>query len=131
MDVTQAYEAIKGGEYLPDFDHVTVKDSVYGVKSDSVSSPLTITDSSISDNRYAGIQLKGSSKVLRIENTAVDSTTNGDGFSYSAIVSDPVDFCSADVNDLTFPVVFQALGKARTNVDCTKVTNVQNHYDIV
>ncbi|KAJ7370757.1 hypothetical protein OS493_030188 [Desmophyllum pertusum] len=122
VDVSQAYEAIKGSEYLPDLDHVTVKSCVYGVKSDNMSSPLTISDSSIRDNRDAGIQIKGSSKAITIENTVVDNTTDGDGLSYSEIAPDPVDFCSADVNVITFPITFQAFGKAWTNVDCAKVT---------
>lgn len=122
MDVFQAYEAIKGSEYLPDLDHVTVKSSVYGVKSDKISSPLTISDSSIRDNQFAGIQIKGRSKAITIHSTEVNNTTNGDGLSYSEIVPDPVDFCSLDVNDVTFPISLQALGKARTNVECTKVT---------
>ena len=121
VDVSQAYEAITGSEYLPDLDHVTVKISVYGVKSDKISSPLTISDSSIRDNQYAGIQIKGRSKALTIQNTAVDNTTKGDGLSYSQIVPDPVDFCSVDVNTITFPINLQAFGKARTNVECTKV----------
>lgn len=122
MDVSQAYEAIKGGEYLPDLDHVTVKSSVYGVKSDKISSPLTISDNSIRDNQFAGIQIKGRSKAITIHSTEVGNTTNGDGLSYSDIVPDPVDFCSLDVNAITFPISLQALGKARTNVECTKVT---------
>ena len=122
MDVSQAYEAIKGSEYLPNLDHVTVKSSVYGVRSDKISSPLTISDSSIRDNQFAGIQIKGRSKAITIQNTVVDNTTKGDGLSYSEIVPDPVDFCSVDVNAITFPISFQALGKARTNVECTKVT---------
>ena len=121
MDLSQAYEAIKGSNYLPDLDHVTVKRSAYGVKSDNISSPLTISDSSVRDNRFAGIQIKGRSKAIKIENTAVDNTTSGDGLSYSEIVPDPVDFCSVDVNGITFPITFQAMGKARTNVECAKV----------
>ena len=121
VDLSQAYEAIKGSNYLPDLDHVTVKSSAYGMKSDNISSPLTISDSSVRDNRFAGIQIKGRSKAIKIENTAVDNTTSGDGLSYSEIVPDPVDFCSADVDAITFPITFQAMGKARTNVECEKV----------
>ena len=121
VDVSQAYEALKGVNYLPDLDYVTVKSSVYGVRSNNISSPLTIRDSSIRDNRFAGIQIKGSSKTIKIENTVVDNTTSGDGFSYSEIVLDPVDFCGVDTNAITFPVTFQAFGKARTNVECAKV----------
>ncbi|KAJ7370759.1 hypothetical protein OS493_030190 [Desmophyllum pertusum] len=125
VDVSQAYEAIKGSEYLPDLDHVTVESCVYGVKSDNMSSPLTISDSSIRDNRDAGIQIKGSSKAITIENTVVDNTTDGDGLSYTEIAPDPVDFCSADVNAITFPITIQAFGKARTNVDCAKVKHLK------
>lgn len=121
VDVSQAYEAIKGSNYLPDLDYVTVKSSVYGVTSDNVSSPLTIKDSSVRDNRFAGIRIKGKSKAIQIENTAVHNTTSGDGFSYSEMLSDSVDFCSVDVNAVTFPIIFQAFGKARTNVECAKV----------
>ena len=121
VDVSQAYQAIKGGEYLPDLDHVTIKGFLHGVRCDNLSSPLTITDSSIRDNRFAGIQIKGRSKALTIQNTSVSNTTNGDGLSYTQIVPDPVDFCSVDVNAITFPINLQALGKARTNIECTKV----------
>ena len=121
VDVSQAYEAIKGGEYLPDLEYVTVKRSVYGVKADKVSSPLTINNSSIKDNQFAGIQIKGRLKSLTIQNSAVGNTSSGDGMLYSEIVPDPVDFCSADVNAITFPINLQAFGKARTNVECTKV----------
>jgi len=122
VDLSLGYEAIKGGEYLPDLDHVTIKGFVHGVRSDNLSSPLNITDSSIRDNQYAGIQIKGRSKAVTIQNTAVWNTTNGGGLSYSQIVPDPVDFCSVDVNAITFPLNLQAVGKARTNVECTKVT---------
>ena len=121
VDVSQAYEALKGVNYLPDLDHVTVKSSLYGVRSNNISSPLTISDSSVRDNRFAGIQIKGRPKAITMENTAVDNTTSGDGFSYSEVVPDPVDFCSEDLNAITFPVTFQAFGKARTNVECAKV----------
>ena len=124
VDVSQAYEAIKGGEYLPDLDHITVKRSVYGVKSDKIKSPLTISDSSIRDNQYAGIQIKGRSKAVSIQNTSVGNTANGDGLSYNQIVPDPEDFCSVDVNAITFPINLQAFGKAGTNFECTKV----NHF---
>ena len=123
VDISLGYEAIKGGEYLPDLEHVTIKSFVFGVRSDNLSSPLTISDSSIRDSQYAGIQIKGRSKVVTIQNTAVWNITNGDGLSYEQTVPDPVDFCSGDVNAITFPINLQALGKARTNVECTKVCN--------
>ncbi|KAL9960883.1 hypothetical protein ACROYT_G034389 [Oculina patagonica] len=125
VEVFQAYEAIKGSEVIPDLGHVTVKSSVYGVKSDNITSPLTISNSSVRDNLVAGIQIKGKSKAINIKNTAVDNTTYGDGFSYSEAVPDPVDFCSSDVNVTRFPVFFEALGKTRTNVDCAKIIRTQ------
>ncbi|XP_020606086.1 protein bark beetle-like [Orbicella faveolata] len=120
VDMSLGYEAIIGGEYLPDLEHVTIKGSLHSVRSDNLSSPLTINDTSIKDNQFAGIRIKGRSKAVTIQNTAVWNTTNGDGLSYSQIVPDPVDFCSVDVNAITFPINLQALGKARTNVECTK-----------
>jgi len=121
VDMSLAYETIKGGEYLPDLEHVTIERAVYGVRSDEISSPLTISDSSIRDNQFAGIQIKGKSKALTLQTTVVGNTTNGDGLSYSLIVPDPVDFCSVDENAITFPINLQAFGKAKTKVECTKV----------
>ncbi len=122
VDVSQAYEAIKGSEFLPDLDHVTVKSSVYAVTSFNVSSPLAIRDSSIRDNLFAGIRIRGISKNITIENTRVDITAYGHGLNYSGIAPAPVDFCSANMDNITsLPIIFQALGKARTTVDCTKV----------
>ena len=86
-----------------------------------MNSPLTISDSSIRDNKFAGIQIKSRLCQTEILNTAVGNTTNGDGLSYSGIVSDPEDFCSLDANNVAFPATFQALGKTRTSVDCVKV----------
>ena len=57
----------------------------------------------------------------KILNTVVENTTNGDGLSYYGTVADPVDFCSVDENNISFPIAFQALGKASTRVDCAKV----------
>ncbi|XP_078343101.1 uncharacterized protein LOC144628871 isoform X1 [Oculina patagonica] len=125
VDVSQAYEAIKGNNFLPTLDHVTVKSSVYGVTSDNISSPLTISDSSIKDNRFAGIRIKGRSKTIKIENTAVHNTTSGDGLSYSEVMPDPADFCTLDVNAITFPIFLQAFGKARMNVECAKIIRTQ------
>lgn len=127
VDVSQAYDAIKGDEFLPDLDHVTVKNSVYGVKSANLSSPLIIRDSSIRDNVLANIQIKGRSKNITIKNTAVDNSTYGHGLNYSGIAPDPVEFCSANMDNITsFPIIFQALGKARTTVGCAKVSNNNN-----
>ena len=120
--MSNAYEAIKAREFLPDLEHVTVKSSVYGVRSDNASSPLTISDSSIRDNIFAGIQIKGRSKDIVIKNTKVDNTTYGHGLNYMGIAPDGVDFCSANMDNITsFPISFQAFGKARTTVDCAKV----------
>lgn len=121
VDLSEAYEAIKGFGNLPNLDHVTIKSSEYGVNSINISSPLTISDSIIRHNRLAGIKLKGRSKEIKIVNTAVDNTADGDGFSYIETVPDPVDFCSVDMDAVIFPVTFEAFGKARTNVECTKV----------
>lgn len=124
MEVSNAYEAIKADEFLPDLEHVTVKSSVYGVRSGNVSSPLTISGSSIRDSLFAGIQLKGRSKDIVIKNTNVDNTTYGHGFNYMGIAPYPADFCSANMDKITrFPISFQASGKARTTVDCAKVRN--------
>ena len=121
VHISEAYEAIKGGEFLPDLHNVIVKNSLYGVKSDDMKSPLTIRDSSIRDNKLAGIQIRSRSMDAKILNTAVENTTNGDGLSYYGTVADPVDFCSVDENNILFPIAFQALGKASTRVDCAKV----------
>ena len=119
--ISDAYEAIKGGEFLPDLHNVIVKNSLYGVKSDEMKSPLTILDSSIRDNKLGGIQIRSRSMNAKIMNTAVENTTNGDGLSYYGTVADPVDFCSVDENNVLFPIAFQAVGKASTRVDCAKV----------
>ena len=121
VHISEAYEAIKGGEFLPDLHNVIVKNSLYGLKSDDMKSPLTISDSSIRDNKLAGIQIRSRSMDAKILNTAVENTTNGDGLSYYGTVADPVDFCSVDENNILFPTAFQALGKASTRVDCAKV----------
>ncbi len=124
MEVSNAYEAIKADEFLPDVEHVTIKSSVYGVRSNNLSSSLAISDSSIRDNLFAGIQIKGRSKEITIENTAVDKTTYGHGLHYSVVVPDPVEICSAIMDKIaSFPIMFKASGKARTTVDCDKVRN--------
>ena len=128
VQISEAFEAIKGSDFLPDLHHVTVKSSLYGVRSDNMNSPLTISDSSISDNKFAGIQIKSRLLQAKILNTAVERTTSGDGLSYSGIVSDSEDFCSADGNNTTFPISFQALGKSTTPVDCAKVITYFKFY---
>lgn len=123
VDVFQAYEAITGEMFLPDLDHVTIKTSVYGVKSANLSSPLTVSDSSIRGNLFTGIQINGRSKNITIKNTAVDFAFDGHGLNYSQISPDPVDFCSTSMGNITsFPIVFLALGKVGTTVDCAKVS---------
>ena len=121
VHISEAYEAIRGGEFPPDLYNVIVKNSLYGVKSDDMKSPLTIRDSSIRDNKLAGIQIRSRLMDAKILNTAVENTTNGDGLNYYGTVTDPVDFCSVDENNILFPIAFQALGKASTRVDCAKV----------
>ena len=121
VHISEAYEAIKGREFLPDLHNVKVKNSLHGVKSDDMKSPLTIRDSSIRDNKLAGIQIRSRSMDAKILNTAVENTTNGDGLSYYGTVADPVDFCAVDENNILFPIAFQAVGKASTRVDCAKV----------
>ena len=146
VDVSLAHEAMKISEFPPDLDHVTVKNSVYGVISANASSPLTIKDSiissnlfavisvnassalairdsTISDNVFVGIQIKDRSKGLTVENTVVSSTINGHGLSYNGD-ADPVNFCSDDGENITsFPIYFEALGKRYTTGDCAKVGN--------
>jgi len=144
VDVSLAQEAMKISQVPPDLDHVTVKSSIYGVRSANASSPLTIKDSSISgnvfaavmsdnanspltirdsiisDNVFVGIQIKDRSKGLTIENSVVSNTINGHGFSYTG--ADPVNFCSYEVENMTsFPIYFEALGKSLTTGDCAKV----------
>ena len=121
VEISEAYEAIKGDECLPDLHHVTVKNSVYAVRSDKMSSPLTISESSIRDNKFAGIQIKSRVGDAKILNTVVENTTNGDGLSLIGTAPDPKDFCSTDMNNIAFPITLQALGKSRTRVDCSKV----------
>ena len=121
VHISEAYEAMRGGEFLPDLYNCIVKNSLYGLRSDEMNSPLTIRDSSIRDNKLAGIQIRSRSMDAKILNTVVKNTTNGDGLSYYGTVADPVDFCSVDENNILFPIAFQALGKASTRVDCAKV----------
>ena len=121
VEISEAYEAIKGDEFLPDLQHVTVKNSVYAVRSDKMNSPLTISDSSIRGNKFAGIQIKSRVGDAKILNTVVENTTSGDGLSFIRTAPDPKDFCSTDMNNIVFPINLQALGKSRTRVDCAKV----------
>lgn len=121
VQISDAYEAIKGREFIPDLIHVTISSSVYGVVAKEMSYPLNISDSTIRDNLWAGIRIKSGPVTSTIENTVVENTIHGDGLSYSGLVGDPVDFCSVNASNITFPVIFQASGKSRTTVDCAKV----------
>ena len=126
--VSDAYEALKGGEFLPSLYHVTVNNSVFGIVSEGITSPLTIDHGIIRDNQLAGIHIKSGLVPTLIENTSVANTVYGDGLIYSGIVHHPVDFCSANANDINFPIAFQASGNASTNVDCAKVINSINYF---
>ena len=124
MDVSLAYEAIKVSERPPEFDHLTVTSSIYGVRFANTNSPLAIRDSFVSDNVFVGIQIRGRSNGLTIENTVVSNTINGHGLSYNRD-ADPVNFCSsAEVeNKTSFPIYFEAFSKPGTTGDCAKVGN--------
>ena len=128
VEISEAYEAIKGDEFLPDLHHVTIKNSVYAVRSDKMNSPLTISDSSIRGNKFAGIQIKSRVGDAKILNTVVENTTSGDGLSFIRTAPDPKDFCSTDMNNIVFPISLQALGKSRTRVDCAKVGSLMLWY---
>jgi len=128
--ISDAFEAIKGGEFLPSLYHVTVNNSVFGIVSEGITSPLTIDHCNIRNNQIAGIRIKSGLVATSIVNTAVDNTANGDGLSYSGMVHHPVDFCSANANDVTFPIAFEASGNASTKVDCAKVINSINYLPI-
>ena len=131
VDVSLAHEAMKIREVPPDLDHVTVISSIYGVRSANASSQLTIKDCIISDNVFAGIQIKDRSKGLTIENTVVSNTMNGHGLSYNGD-ADPVNFCSDEVENMTsFPIYFEALGKRGTTGDCVKVDNRTLNFQLV
>lgn len=119
--ISDAYQAIKGGEFLPDLIHVTIRRSVYGVITQEMNSPLNISDSTFRDNLVAGIRIKSGQVTSTIVNTVVENTICGEGLSYSGLVGDLVDFCTVDVNNVTFPVTFQATGRSWGNVDCAKV----------
>ena len=122
-DVSLAHEAIKVSERAPDLDHVTIKSSIYGVRSTNASFPLNIRNSIVNNNVFVGIQIKDRSKGLTIENTVVGNTINGHGLSYNGD-ADTVNFCSEDMENITsFPIYFEALGKPLTTGDCAKVGN--------
>ena len=121
VHISDAYEAIKGREFIPDLIHVTISRSIYGVVAKEMSFPLSISNSTIRDNLRAGIRIKSGPVTSAIVNTVVANTIYGEGLSYSGLVGHPVDFCSVNVSNITFPVTFQASGKSRTTVDCAKV----------
>ena len=128
VSISEAYDAIKGVAFLPNLFHVTIDSSVFGVISDELTSPLTISNSSIRKSLAAGIRIKSGLVPVTIENTQVDYTTSGDGLSYGGIPHREVDFCSADANNITFPITFQALGNSNTKVDCGKVRKLNCYF---
>ena len=119
--ITDAYKAITGRYFLPNLYHVIVRNSIYGVAAEEMRFPLAIRDSIIKDSLIEGIRVKGGFVMTSIENTMVCNTTYGDGLSYSGNLEDSFDFCSVDVNNITFPTTFQALGKSSASISCTKV----------
>lgn len=122
LHVYKAYEAVKGDSSLPDLDHVTIERSAYGVLSENGSCQLTISDSVIRDNFFAGIQFQGTPKNITIKNTIVRNTTHGHGLLYRGLLPEPMDFCSVDSSNITsFPIVLEALARHGTTVDCAKV----------
>lgn len=125
VQIEDAYKAIKGDEFLPNLYHVAIKRSVYGVISEKLNTQLTICESSFMDNLIAGIRIKSELVPTTIENTRVVNTTYGDGLSYSGTLRDPVEFCSVDTNNITFPITLQASGKSNIKTDCAKVRTVR------
>ena len=126
VQIEDAYEAIKGDEFLPNLHHMTIKRSVFGILSDKLNSPLTINDSSLMDNLIAGIRIKSGLVPATIENMIVANTTYGDGLSFSGTLLDPVEFCSIDTNKITFPITLQAAsGKSNVKTDCAKVRQMK------
>ena len=123
VDISQAYEAIKGVGFLPILDHVRIENSVYGVRSVNSSSQLTMRNSRVRNSRFTGIDIKGRLRDVTLESTMVENTTLGQGMFYRGTVLNAVDFCSFDANNNTasFPLIFQAFGKAYSNVECAKV----------
>ncbi|XP_028418270.1 protein bark beetle-like [Dendronephthya gigantea] len=120
VDISHAFKAIFGDEYLPEIDHVRVTNSALGVTSINLKSPLVLTDIALRDNIFAGVQITGKSKTIEIRNTIVANTSKGDGFSYAGI-EETVDFCSVIEENVSFPITFRAVGQARRNVECSKV----------
>ena len=119
--ISDAYEAIRSRYILPNLYHVTVRNSFFGVAAEEMTFPLAIRDSIIKDSLIEGIRVKSGLVMTTIENTMVHNTTYGDGLSYSGTLGDSFDFCSVDVNNITFPITFQALGKSRASISCAKV----------
>lgn len=58
VEISEAYEAIKGSEFLPDIHHAIIKNSLYGVISHNMTSPMTINNSHVTGNKIAGIEIK-------------------------------------------------------------------------
>jgi hypothetical protein len=130
VDISHAYKAIFGDDYLPEIYHVTITHSVFGVMSSNLKSPLTLTGSTIKDNKYAGVQITGKSKNNEIANTVISNTTKADGFSYTEIGEEPVDFCSVQKENVNFPITLRARGKAGSNSDCFKVRIFFPHFSL-
>ena len=120
--ISDAYEAIKGRYFLPNLYHVTVRNSIYAVAAEEMTFPLVIRDSIFKDSLIEGIRVKSGLVMTTIENTMVHNTTYGDGLSYSGTVGNSFDFCSMDVDSITFPITFQALGQLSASISCAKVS---------
>ena len=121
VDISDAYKAIVGDEYLPELDHVAVTHSAFGVISNNLKSPLILTDSTVRNNKYAGVQITGKSKHIQITNTVISNTIRADGLFY-AESEGTVDFCTVDGTSVRFPITFHAVGLAWRNVECSKVS---------
>lgn len=79
VDISQAYEAIRGVGFLPILDHVRIENSVYGVRSVNSSSQLTMRNSRVRNSRFTGIDIKGRLRDVTLESTMVENTTLGQG----------------------------------------------------
>lgn len=121
VEISEAYEALKGAEYLPNLHHVTVKNSVYAVRSHNMNSPLIISDCRLTGNMIVGIEIKSRYVETRILNTIVENTTNGEGLNYTGLLPNSKDFCATNVSNISFPISLEAEGKLGTIMDCFKV----------
>ncbi|PFX18273.1 Macrophage receptor MARCO [Stylophora pistillata] len=128
VHISHAHKAISGNGFLPHLDHVTIQRSVFGVMTINGTYPLTISNSSVKNNSFTAIYMENHSGNVTIENTVVEKTMVGHGLQYLGIASDSVDFCSFDDNSssiASFPINFQALGKAYSTIDCAKMIRIQ------